>query len=88
MEVRTMTQISIRVDDKVKEKATQACKELGIPLATAINIYLVKLGDECRIPFEVSKDPFYTENNLKHLRRGVAALNAGKGVEHECIKVD
>ena len=83
-----MAQISLRVDDDVKERATQACKELGIPLATAINIYLVKLGDEHRIPFEVSKDPFYMESNLAHLRRGVAALNAGKGVEHEPIEVD
>ena len=44
-----MTQINLRVDDDVKERAVQACKELGIPLATAINIYLVKLGNECRI---------------------------------------
>lgn len=83
-----MTQISLRVDDDVKERATQACKELGIPLATAINIYLVKLGNECRIPFEVSKDPFYMESNMKHLQRGVEALNEGKGVEHGLIEAD
>lgn len=83
-----MTQISLRVDDEVKEKATRACKELGMPLATAINIYLVKLGNECRIPFEVSADPFYSESNLKHLRRGIEVLNAGKGMEHELIEVD
>ncbi len=83
-----MTQINLRVDDDVKERAVQACKELGIPLATAINIYLVKLGNECRIPFEISKDPFYSESNLRHLRHGVAALNEGKGVEHDLIEVD
>ncbi len=83
-----MTQICIRVDDEVKEKATKACKELGMPLATAINIYLVKLGNECRIPFEVSADPFYSESNLKHLRRGIENLNAGKGTEREIIEVD
>ena len=31
----------------------------------------------------VSADPFYSEKNLAHLRRGIEALNAGKGVEHE-----
>lgn len=30
-------------------------------------------------------DPFYSESNMAHLMRGVAALNAGKGVEHEII---
>lgn len=53
MEVRTMTRINIRVDDKVKEKATQACKELGIPLATAINIYLVNCKAWRRMPDSV-----------------------------------
>lgn len=32
-------------------------------------------------------DPFYSKSNLAHLMRGVAALNAGKGVEHELIPV-
>ena len=29
-------------------------------MATAINIYLKKLGREKRIPFDVSVDPFYS----------------------------
>ena len=33
-----------------------------------------------RIPFDVSVDPFYSESNITHLRRGVEALNAGKVV--------
>ena len=42
---------------------------------------------EKRIPFDVSVDPFYSESNMAHLRRGVEALNAGKGVEHDIIEV-
>lgn len=41
---------------------------------------------EKRIPFEVSVDPFYKESNMEHLRRGVEALNDGKGVEHDIIE--
>lgn len=37
---------------------------------------------------EVSVDPFYSESNMAHLRRGVEALDAGKGVEHEIIEAD
>ncbi len=27
-------------------------------------------------------DPFYSESNMAHLRRGIAALNAGKAKAH------
>ena len=47
-----------------------------------------KMTRERRIPFEVSVDPFYSESNMAHLRRGVEALNAGKGLEHEIIEVE
>ena len=40
------------------------------------------------MPFEVSADLFCTESNIAHLRRGVAALNAGIGTEHELIEVN
>lgn len=37
---------------------------------------------------ESSNDLFYTDSNIKHLKRGVDALNAGKGTEHELIEVE
>lgn len=83
-----MAQISLRIEDDVKKKAEQACADIGMSLSTAINIYLKKLGRERRIPFEVSADPFYSESNMAHLRRGVEALNEGKGVEHDIIEAD
>ena len=30
-------------------------------------------------------DSFYSESNMAHLRRGIAALNAGEGKEHEVL---
>ena len=57
-------------------------------MTTAINIFLKAVAREKRIPFELSADPFCSASNMAHLRRGVAAMNAGKGVEHELIDVD
>lgn len=55
-------------------------KERSITMAQAlVNI---------RMDEEVSVDPFYSESNMAHLRRGVEALDAGKGVEHEIIEAD
>ena len=33
-------------------------------------------------------DPFYSKENMSFLREGAAALDAGKGVEHELIEVE
>lgn len=49
---------------------------------------LREVSREKHIPFDVTADPFYSESNMAHLRRGAAALNAGKGVEHEPVDVE
>ena len=35
---------------------------------------------------DTSADPFYSESNMAHLRRGATSLNEGKGVEHKSIE--
>ena len=38
-----------------------------------------------KIKKEFFSDPFYSKSNLDHLRRVIAALNAGNGISHELI---
>ena len=38
-----MAQITLRIDDDVKRNAEQVCADIGMPLSTAINIYLKNL---------------------------------------------
>ncbi len=78
-----MAQVNFRVDDTVKAKAENACAAMGLSMSTAITIFLTKLGNEQRIPFEVSVDPFYSEENMARLRKSIADLDAGKGTMHE-----
>ena len=78
-----MAQISLRVDDAVKREAETAFEEIGLSMTTAINIFLKAVAREKRIPFELSADPFCSASNMAHFRRGVAAMNAGKGVDHD-----
>lgn len=80
--------VNIRMDEELKRNMEQTCQELVMNMTTAITIFAKKMTREKRIPFEVSVDPFYSESNMAHLRRGVEALDAGKGVEHEIIEVD
>jgi len=83
-----MAQLSMRIDDNVKRKAELACEELGLTMTAAINLYLVKLGNEMRIPFEVSVDPFYNPENQRVLEKSIQQLNAGKGTIHDLIEVE
>jgi len=56
---------------------------------TAFNLFARAVLREKRLPFDITteSDPFYCDSNLAHLRRGVAALNDGKGVEHGIFEV-
>ena len=83
-----MAQLSMRIDDEVKRKAEIACDALGLNMTTAINLYLVKLGNEMRIPFEVSVDPFYSSANQKVLKESIRQLEEDNGIEHILIEVD
>ena len=83
-----VAQISMRIDDGVKKRAELACEALGLSMTTAINLYLVKLGNEMRIPFEVAYDPFYSPENQRVLKESIKQIESGKGVEHELIETD
>lgn len=78
--------VNFRMDETDKKKMESVCSDLGLSMSAAFTIFAKKVGREHRIPFEVSVDPFYSESNVAHLRRGVAALNAGLGVEHDIIE--
>jgi len=79
--------VNFRMDKDLKNSMEQVCSAMGLSMTTAFTIFAKTVSREKRIPFEVSADPFYSENNMAHLRRGIAALNAGQGVEHEPVEV-
>jgi len=84
-----MAQVNFRVDDNIKAKAEQACAAMGLTMSSAINIFLTKVANERRIPFEVSADPFYSDEHIAMLERRVADVKAGRNMhEHELIEVD
>lgn len=82
------TMVTIRMDENLKKSLEATCQELGLSITTAFTIFAKKMSREKRIPFEVSIDPFYSDSNMSHLRRGAAALDQGMGHEHELIEVD
>ena len=83
------TTFSVRMDSEVKKQLDDFCTKVGMNTTTAFNLFARAVLREKRLPFDVTteSDPFYSENNLAHLRRGVAALNSGKGIERDMIEV-
>ena len=77
------TTINFRIDTQTKKDMERVCKDLGMSMTTAFTIFAKKVGREHKIPFEVSVDPFYSEENVAHILRGVESLDAGEGVKHE-----
>ena len=80
--------VNFRMDSELKQNMEKVCMDMGLSMTTAFTIFAKTVTREKRIPFEITADPFYSETNMKHLRRSIAALNEGRGVEHELIEVD
>ncbi len=85
-----MTQINFRIEDDIKINAEKALKEMGLNMSTAITMFLVKVGREKRIPFEINADPFYSAKNIAELERRAASIDNGTSIlkEHDLIEVD
>ncbi len=71
--------VNFKLDEDVKKSMEQACNELGLSMSAAFSIFARKVGREKRIPFEVSVDPFYSEENMARLKKAIQDLDAGKG---------
>ena len=84
-----MTQVNFRIEEEVKNNAEQALKEMGLTMSAVITMFLVKVGRERRIPFEINADPFYSAANIAELERRVASVKNGTSTlkEHDLIEV-
>ena len=79
------TMVNFRMDEELKKKMEETCKDLGLSMTTAFTIFAKKMIREKRIPFDVSVDPFYSESNMSYLKKIVEEIESGKAVlvEHE-----
>ncbi len=77
------TTVSVRMDDALKRDFDNICNELGLSMTTAITLLAKKMTREKRLPFEVSLDPFYSEENMQRLKSSIAQMEATGGTVHE-----
>lgn len=53
--------VNFRMDEDVKRRMEQACKEMGLSMTTAFTIFATKVGKEKRIPFEITAEHSHPE---------------------------
>ncbi len=82
--------VNFRMDADLKKSMEQTCSELGMSMTTAFTIFAKKVSRERRIPFDVSIDPFYSEQNIRYLEQIANDVAQGKAhfAEHELLEVD
>lgn len=77
------TAVNFRMDQELKNNMETVCKEMGLSMTAAFTIFAKKVCRERRIPFEISADPFYSDENIARLKASIAQMEANGGTVHE-----
>ena len=77
------TMVNFRMDEKLKEKMEKTCKDMGLSVTAAYTMFATKVTREQRIPFEVTADPFFSEENMDRLRKNMAQMEKTGGTINE-----
>jgi DNA-damage-inducible protein J len=80
-----MANLNIRVDDALKAQAETLFSQLGMSLSTATTVFLKQAVRYNGIPFELRADPFFSAENMKHLRAAKKRMESTGGTEHELL---
>ena len=85
------TSVNFRMDEQLKKNVEDICQKMGMRLTTALTVFCRKVEQERRIPFEITaeaKDPFYSESNMRYLKKKMEDYKAGRLnlVEHDLLE--
>ena len=74
--------INFHIDAKLKNDFKKVCQKLGLTPTVAFTIFATKVVREKRLPFEVTVDPFYSEQNIARLKKSIAQMESPKSTIH------
>ena len=80
------TSITIRIDEQLKRQAEALFSDLGMNMTTAFTIFTKAAVHQGKIPFEITRDPFFSEMNQVHLRAAIERMKRTGGTEHDLIE--
>ena len=59
-----MAQINIKIDDQLKDDVSRIFNEMGLDITTGIKIYLKRVQQDQRIPFELTSHHIFDEKKV------------------------
>ena len=80
---QSLAAVNFRMDQDLKNNMEALCKEMGLSMTAAFTIFAKKVCRERRIPFEISADPFYSDENMARLQSSIAQMEKTGGTIHE-----
>ena len=82
-----MTNITIRIDEKVKQEAEILFDKLGMSMSGAINVFFRQAIREQAIPFSIrvataeeKYDEYFNPHNMKRLMESIAQFERGETI--------
>lgn len=61
-----MSQIVVRVDDRLKDESSLLFRSLGLDMSTAIKMFLIQSVKTQSIPFEIKNNPSILVDELEN----------------------
>ncbi|HEN5848170.1 type II toxin-antitoxin system RelB/DinJ family antitoxin [Streptococcus agalactiae] len=62
-----MSTIAVRVDDQLKDDATELFQSLGLDMSTAVKMFLIQSVKTQSIPFEIKNKSFISDEEFQKL---------------------
>lgn len=78
MGVGCVAELIIDVDDGLLEEVKKVCRDKGLTIDDAINIFLKKVTDDGKLPDEILEELFYCDKNIEYLERKYGDYKEGK----------
>ena len=75
--------VNFRIDKDTKKEMEEICKDIGISIGTAFNIFAKKFTRERKMPFELDAAPLYSQKNIERLKKSIEQMEKTGGTVHE-----
>ncbi|HFE0706464.1 TPA: type II toxin-antitoxin system RelB/DinJ family antitoxin [Streptococcus agalactiae] len=62
-----MSTVAVRVDDQLKDDATELFQSLGLDMSTAVKMFLIQSVKTQSIPFEIKNQSYVSDEEFQNL---------------------
>jgi len=81
--------ITFRIEEDLKAEADAVLNEIGLNMSSALTMFLKQVVNHRAIPFKLeAADPFYSDYNVRKLKKRIDDYEAGLVAERDLYEDD